>query len=127
MDLLIGTYTEGTDALGIYGVVVSSEPSSQAIALDIPVRNPSFLAVHPSLPILYVVEELGKGEGGGLVSAFSWNGVGFSRLSSQSSLGEDPCHLSISLEVNSLRLPTTHQGVWWYSSWMTMAGSMMSQ
>ena len=96
MNLLIGTYTEGTDALGIYGVVVSSEGRSQAIALDIPVRNPSFLAIHPSLPILYVVEELGKGEGGGLVSAFSWNGVGFSRLSSQSSLGEDPCHLSIS-------------------------------
>ena len=61
MDLLIGTYTEGTDALGIYGVVVSSERSSQAIALDIPVRNPSFLAIHPSLPILYVVEELGEG------------------------------------------------------------------
>ncbi|MEL0298444.1 MAG: beta-propeller fold lactonase family protein, partial [Gammaproteobacteria bacterium] len=96
MDLLIGTYTEGTDALGIYGVVVSSEGSSQAIALDIPVRNPSFLAIHPSLPILYVVEELGKGEGGGLVSAFSWNGSGFSLLSRQSSLGEDPCHLSIS-------------------------------
>ena len=96
MDLLIGTYTEGTDALGIYGVVVSSERSSQAIALDIPVRNPSFLAIHPSLPILYVVEELREGEGGGLVSAFSWNGSGFSLLSRQSSLGEDPCHLSIS-------------------------------
>ena len=96
MDLLIGTYTEGTDALGIYGVVVSSEGSSQAIVLDIPVRNPSFLVIHPSLPLLYVVEELGKGEGVGLVSAFSWNGSGFSLLSRQSSLGEDPCHLSIS-------------------------------
>ena len=96
MDLLIGTYTEGTDALGIYGVVVSNERSSQAVALDISVRNPSFLAIHPSLPILYVVEELGEGEGGGLVSAFSWNGSGFSLLSKQSSLGEDPCHLSIS-------------------------------
>ena len=96
MDLLIGTYTEGTDALGIYGVVVSNERSPQAVALDIPVRNPSFLATHPSLPILYLVEELSAGEGGGLVSALSWNGVGFSRLSSQSSLGEDPCHLSIS-------------------------------
>ena len=96
MNLLIGTYTEGTDALGIYAVMVSSEGSSQAIALDIPVRNPSFLAIHPSLPILYVVEELGEGEGGGLVSAFSWNGSGFSLLSRQSSLGEDPCHLSIS-------------------------------
>ena len=57
---------------------------------------PLFLATHPSLPILYVVEELSAGEGGGLVSAFSWNGSGFSRLSRQSSLGEDPCHLSIS-------------------------------
>ena len=99
MDLLIGTYTEGTDALGIYGVVVSNERSPQAVALDIPVRNPSFLATHPSLPILYLVEELSAGEGGGLVSALSWNGVGFSRLSSQSSLGEDPCHLSISLSL----------------------------
>ena len=96
MDLLIGTYTEGTDAVGIYGVAVSNERSPQAVALDIPLRNPSFLATHPSLPILYAVEELGAEEDGGLVSALSWNGIGFSRLSMQSSHGEDPCHLSIS-------------------------------
>ena len=122
MDLLIGTYTEGTDALGIYGVVVSSERSPQAIALDIPVRNPSFLATHPSLPILYVVEELGRG-GGGLVSVFHGTVSGFLVYLGRAVLGRILV-ISVSAQMaNFLRLPTTRREVWWYSYWMTRAES----
>ena len=86
MDLLIGTYTEGTDALGIYGVVMSNERSPQAVALDIPVRNPSSW-----LPTQACRSCTCRGtqcrDGGGLVSALSWNGVGFSRLSAGAAWG----------------------------------------
>ena len=108
-------------------VVVSNERSPQAVALDIPVRNPSFLATHPSLPILYVVEELSAGEGEVSSAHFHGTVSGFLVYPARAVLGRI---LAISVSapmVNSLRLPTTHQGVWWYSSWMTMAGSMVSQ
>ncbi len=97
----LGTYT-GAKSKGIYvcrldvnrGRLTAPELAAEA-------ENPTFLAVHPSLPALYSAErpllyaanEVRKG----LVSAYSVNReTGALRLlNRQSSRGEGPCHLSV--------------------------------
>jgi 6-phosphogluconolactonase len=55
-----------------------------------PVASPSFLAVHPVLPVLYAVGELESGE----LTAFSTTG-GLTAVASRSSSGHSPCHLAV--------------------------------
>lgn len=71
--------------------------------LDTP--NPSFLALHPRLKVLYAVNELKEHEGhfGGGLSAFAILEDGsLSRLNSRPSLGSDPCHLRVSADGRHL-------------------------
>lgn len=72
-----------------------------------PADNPSYLALHPSLNVLYAVNELKEYEGqsGGSVSAFAIRGDGsLSRLNTMPSHGADPCHLSVSRDGKHLAL-----------------------
>lgn len=61
--------------------------------------NPSFLALHPSLPILYAVAEVPDVDGkpGGGVAAFSIDEAtgSLQLLGSQSSGGAGPCHVTV--------------------------------
>ena len=61
--------------------------------------NPSFLTIHPNGKTLYAVNELKEYQGqfGGSVSAFAIEEGGALRyLNTQPTLGQDPCHLSVS-------------------------------
>ena len=104
-----GTYTNQTS--GSEGIYVSrfddatgtlSAPELAAVA-----KNPSFLALHPTLPVLYAVSEavseavsdpLGPdGKPAGAIMAYAIDGTTgrLTLLNHQSSGGSGPCHLSV--------------------------------
>lgn len=101
----VGTYTAngGTahgKAEGIY--VFRLDVGSGALSLQhttTGIRNPSYLAIHPSKRFLYSVVEVIKEDGreGGAVAAFSIDQQtgALTHLNTQPSHGEDPCHLSV--------------------------------
>lgn len=72
--LLVGTYTEGKRAEGVYAFRM--DPGTGALAplgaSDVG-RDPSFLALHPRRPVVYAVNEVEQygGEAGGGVAAFA--------------------------------------------------------
>ncbi len=91
----IGTYTGG-DSKGIYQLRLNTRTGAlESLGLACAVENPSFLALHPSKPVLYAVGEMASG---GVVSAFSIEaGTGLLRLlNQQSSMGKGPCHVAVS-------------------------------
>ena len=94
-----GTYT-GAQSKGIYTCrldLASGTCTPPALAAE--VKNPSFLAVHPSRTYLYAVSEIsdldGKPAGG--VSAFAIDRTSgkLALLNQQSSRGAGPCHLVV--------------------------------
>jgi 6-phosphogluconolactonase (cycloisomerase 2 family) len=92
----VGAYTgdKGGEAEGI--ALLRRDPASGVLTrLGVAARtpSPSFLAQHPSLPILYAVNEL---EPAGTISAFTVAEDGeLTPLSVQPTGGSDPAHLSI--------------------------------
>jgi len=94
----LGTYTTGKSAgKGIYVArfdAGAGELSEAELAAEI--ANPSFLALHPSRPLLYAVGETG-GPQGGTVSAFAIDrGSGRLNLLNQApSRGGGPCHVVV--------------------------------
>lgn len=108
MLLLVGTYTRDTGSEGIYGFDYNPERASlEPISVNAGIDNPSYIVKHPSLDVVYVVNEVRDfcldGESlytgdaqSGAVSAFSVNSKGrLSLISQVPSLGSDPCHLEI--------------------------------
>jgi 6-phosphogluconolactonase len=62
------------------------------------VKNPSFLAIHPSKKFLYAVSETTEfsGKPGGAVVAFALDDTGVpTLLNAQSAEGQAPCHISL--------------------------------
>ena len=92
----IGTYT-GPNSQGIYSVrfdPATGAPAAVKLAGEI--VNPSFLAFHPKLDVLYAVTELGNdGKTNGSVSAFAMDRKNGSLklLNTVSSGGGGACHL----------------------------------
>lgn len=108
MKLWIGTYTRGTDSEGIYGFEYEPQTGSlEALEVNRGIDNPSYVIAHPSLDIIYVVNEVRdfvhdvsnpgtSGAESGAVSAFSVDAMGrLSLINRLPSLGSDPCHLEI--------------------------------
>src|SRR5262249_21803935 len=96
----VGTYTEPGKSEGIYRFDLDAstgELKNQALAGE--VKNPSFLAIHPSRQFLYAVGELDKfqGKNSGAVSAFSIDPKtgDLKLLNQQPSGGAGPCHLVV--------------------------------
>lgn len=95
--LYVGTYTDGASQ-GIYRVefdVVSGRLSSPSLAA--PRTNPTFLAWHPSLPVMYAVSETNAAwpDGTGGVAAYAVEPHGHLRLLNEvSSGGAGPCYVS---------------------------------
>jgi 6-phosphogluconolactonase len=96
-----GTYTGGpAKSEGIYvsrfdaatGKLTAPQPAAA-------VKNPSFLAVHPTLPVLYAVSEVADADGkpAGAVLAFAIDEATgtLTAKNHQSSGGAGPCHVSI--------------------------------
>ncbi len=91
----IGTYTSG-NSKGIYQLRLNTRTGAlENLGLACAVENPSFLALHPTKPVLYAVGEMASG---GVVNAFAIEtGTGMLlRLNQQSSKGKGPCHVAVS-------------------------------
>jgi 6-phosphogluconolactonase len=94
----IGTYTKDDSqaehrAQGIFACRVSADGQLSLLSAAVCGPNPSFLARHPSLPVLYCVNETVDGG----VSAFAVDPQtgGLNLLNRQPTGGADPCHLSL--------------------------------
>lgn len=97
--LYIGTYTR-RGGLGIYVTRFDTENGSFGeVKLAAEAPNPSFLALHPTKPLLYAVNELVEDgvRGGGMVSAFAIDPAsgGLEFLNQQPTHGNSPCHLAV--------------------------------
>ena len=97
--MYVGTYTRETSA-GIYGYrfdAASGEAESLGLLADL--RDPSFLALHPTGKYLYAVTESDDfdSEGSGSVSSFAVDpdSGGLDKMNEVSSRGGWPCHLSV--------------------------------
>jgi 6-phosphogluconolactonase len=95
----LGTYTSGKSK-GIYtGTLDRQTGQLTGLTLAAETKNPSFLALHPKLPVLYVVGEVSgpAGKPGGAVSAFAMDKTTgqLTLLNQQSSGGAGPCYVSV--------------------------------
>jgi len=93
----LGTYT-GESSQGIYLVEVHEKAGRfYERGLAAKTENPSFLAKHPKLPVIYAVGEI-EGDGdGGTISAFridAETGM-LSALNQASTGGAGPCHVAV--------------------------------
>lgn len=97
--LTTGCYTapEGSGT-GITGVWLTPEGGLTAELLRgaDDVRSPSFVALHPSLPLVYAVEEL---EAGALVTLVRSADGSLTRLHERSTEGSSPCHVAVSADT----------------------------
>ena len=100
--LICGGYTH-TDAAGIH-LYDASDPDGALTdigAFD-QLEHPSYLAIHPELPIVYAVSEVAEFDGqrgGGIVAlAVDIASGTIDELDRISSLGTAPCHLSIAAD-----------------------------
>ena len=97
--MYVGTYTRETSA-GIYAYRFDSESgTAEEIGLVAEMREPSFLALHPTGQFLYAVSETDDfdEDGSGSVVSFrvSANSGALTKLNEVSSRGGWPCHLSV--------------------------------
>jgi len=95
-----GTYTRPGKSRGIYASTFDAETGRLGPPrLVAETENPSFLALHPTRPLLYAVNEINnfEGEAAGSVTAFAIDPkTGDLRaLGRVSSKGADPCHLAV--------------------------------
>ena len=92
--LLIGSYTNGAVADGIYYYQFNANGSTTLISKTA-APDPSFLAPSATKPFIYAVNELGNGNGA--VSAYHFDKVSgnFQLLNTVLSGGDHPCHISI--------------------------------
>lgn len=94
LPVYIGTYTSGASE-GIYLLRLHTvEGRLDSIGLVARIENPSFLAPHPTRPLLYAVGETGDG---GTVSAFAIDRDSgrLELLNRESSVGAGPCHVVV--------------------------------
>jgi 6-phosphogluconolactonase len=94
-----GTYTNNGKSKGIYCYKLDMASGKLSeVGVTEGIRNPSFLAIHPSGKFLYAVSEVNDADNkpSGAVSAFSLDRKtgALKLLNHQSSEGQGPCHVS---------------------------------
>jgi 6-phosphogluconolactonase len=95
-----GTYTNGGKSKGIYCYKLDLATGKlTSVGVTEGIKNPSFVAIHPSGKFLYAVSEVADSNGkpGGAVTAFSLDRKtgALKELNHQSSEGVGPCHVSV--------------------------------
>jgi 6-phosphogluconolactonase len=100
--IFVGTYTR-RESEGIYVYELDAETGALShLATATDVENPSFLAIHPSKPVVYAVNEVGawQGESTGAVSAFALDpDTGeLTLLNQHPTHGTAPCHVTVNRE-----------------------------
>ncbi|MBL7649635.1 MAG: lactonase family protein [Candidatus Hydrogenedentes bacterium] len=90
----VGTYTSG-DSKGIYGLDFDGDTGNASLrGLAAETRNPSFLALHPTEPVLYACSEL---EDGANVAAFAIDEAsGALSIINGQPAGGSACHVAVS-------------------------------
>jgi 6-phosphogluconolactonase len=92
--LLIGSYTRGTRAEGIYAVEFEPETGSLSdVKLLVAADNPSFLVLSEGL--LFACSEIRDGDDGGEIVVFSVTPEKVLLHQVMSSHGADPCHVAV--------------------------------
>ena len=94
MRWLVGTYG---DSIAVLDLDTVAGRLTAVAACPCP-TNPSFLALHPRLPVVYAVHELGSWNDGfgGAAGAYAIGADGtLGLLGAQPTLGADPCHLAV--------------------------------
>jgi 6-phosphogluconolactonase len=105
--IYVGTYT-GSDSpsKGVYTATFDTGKGTlSAPVLAAELRNPSFLAIHPSGRFVYAVNEISEGGGRGIgaVTALSVNPDGtLKEINHQPSPGGAPCHCNVDATGTSL-------------------------
>lgn len=94
--LITGTYTSGKSK-GIYVHRFNTLTGKAQEVSHIEVSNPSYLCTSPDGKFVYSIQENGKGEGGGEVSAFSFNAKNgqLKKINTQPTGGDHPCYVAI--------------------------------
>jgi 6-phosphogluconolactonase len=95
--LFIGTYTDkGSE--GIYKYSFNTEDGQlMQKSLVAKMVNPSFLKISPDKKNLYAVSEVADFEGdSGSITSFQIEGDSLIKLNTKSTMGEHPCHVSVS-------------------------------
>jgi 6-phosphogluconolactonase len=95
-----GTYTNSGKSKGIYSFQLElSSGVLTPLAVTEGLRNPSFLAIHPTGKFLYAVSEVADNQGSasGAVAALAIDHASgrLTLLNQQSSQGAGPCHVSV--------------------------------
>lgn len=96
--LYIGTYTpKSSDSRGIYALRLNTDTGAltePTLAAETP--NPTFLELHPRLPVLYAVSESRNGDKTeGAVRAFAIEAEKLQPLNLESTGGDGLCHVNI--------------------------------
>ncbi len=99
LSVYLGTYTKG-DSRGIYQAQLDTASGKlHSLKLAGALENPSFLALHPTKPVVYAVSEVANygGESAGAVSALRRDPVSgrLALLAQQTTKGAHPCHVSV--------------------------------
>ena len=100
-DLLIGTYTSGHAALGVYLCALDAAHGIHVRAVGA-AADPSFLVRHPQLPLAYAVNEAPRGHGGVSVLALDLPSARIAVLQQVDSGGEAPCHIAVAADASGL-------------------------
>ncbi|MEX2175731.1 MAG: lactonase family protein [Pirellulaceae bacterium] len=94
-----GTYTNGGKSKGIYCYRLNlASGKLTEVGVTEGIKNPSFVAIHPSGKYLYAVSEVSEGgKPAGAVTAFSLDRASgkLTPINHQSSQGAGPCHVSV--------------------------------
>jgi len=105
--LYIGTYTTGeSTSKGVYTCEFNAETgriTPPVLAAEL--KNPSFLAIHPSGRFVYAVNELSEGGGrgkGGVTALLVQPDGTLKKINEQPSHGGAPCHCNVDSTGNNL-------------------------
>ncbi len=99
ISLYLGTYTRG-DSQGIYQAQLDTKTGElDSLELAGELDSPSFVALHPTKPVVYAVSEVANfgGEKAGAVSALRRDTASgrLTLLNQQTTKGAHPCHVSV--------------------------------
>ena len=94
----VGTYTNGSSkSRGVYAISLGDSGLSAPPRLVAELENASFVALHPSCPLLFAVSEIGASdtESVGLVAYSIGDGGKLTKLNQRSTLGGAACHVTV--------------------------------
>jgi 6-phosphogluconolactonase len=104
---LVGTYTTGRDARGVY-LCTLTDTGRLDVKAECMVDDPSFIVLHPRLPLVYVVNEAPAQQGG--VAVIGIDGDRLRVRQQVESAGDVPCHLCVLPDARALAVVHYHSG-----------------